>query len=272
MQVHFTQLSPLCTAPHPRHAGSISLELLNTTVYNLVSRCLSSAVFSVDADCKYSIVAPASDGSIVTTSWSTAGSDMYTEIKQCPAVSSAKVSSLYLALEGYVFGFNAAGTAPLLPLGIWDITFPSPGKVVVTADAGAVHVYAIRSATGNTAAFHASNAIVSNGTGLADGTEFRPAPQRGLPCAAGRYGLIVGSIKLCPLCPAGTTGTSGNSCKACPAGTNYGRVGWSGSCATCAPGTYAPEGGCQSMCHACPYRFAVHALIGWLACMPGLVG
>lgn len=40
----------------------------------------------------------------------------------------------------------------------------------------------------------------------------------------GRYGLVVGSIKLCPLCNAGSYG-DGKGCTACEAGRASGNVG-----------------------------------------------
>lgn len=62
-------------------------------------------------------------------------------------------------------------------------------------------------------------------------------------CPDGRYGQVVGSIKICFMCPSGTWG-SGNGCTACAAGTSSAIVGQTAAanCAACSAGTYAHAG------------------------------
>ena len=236
---------PALAGPTP-FAGSVTMELVSIGLHSNLNKCLPTAVISLDANCKYSITTPAADNTPVVAWWATSNVPTYVELKMCPA-SSAKVSSLQLAFDSYVYGLNAAGTGAVMPASpyasVTGVTFPSPGKVVVTfnSDSSTTLVYAIRSTTGNTSRIDA-NAVVSTGAGFTAGTEFKDAATAGLPCTAGRYGVRVGSIKLCPLCPAGTTGSNGYSCKACPAGTASDKAGWTSSCTTCAAGTYAQDG------------------------------
>lgn len=88
-----------------------------------------------------------------------------------------------------------------------------------------------------------------------DGTHYQTVV--GNQCSTGRYGLRVGSIKICFMCPSGTWG-SGNGCTACAAGTSSAIVGQTAaaSCAACFSGTYAHAG------EARPHQRAVLADAG----------
>lgn len=86
-----------------------------------------------------------------------------------------------------------------------------------------------------------TNVVVATGTDMAAGTEYQTVI--GNQCSTGRYGQVVGSIKICFMCPSGTWG-SGNGCTACAAGTSSAIVGQTAaaSCAACSAGTYAHAG------------------------------
>ena len=58
-------------------------------------------------------------------------------------------------------------------------------------------------------------------------------------CDAGRYGVMVGNFKVCPLCASGTSG-DGYGCTSCDAGTAA-TVGAT-SCSNCDAGSYAQGG------------------------------
>ena len=58
-------------------------------------------------------------------------------------------------------------------------------------------------------------------------------------CDAGRYGVMVGNFKVCPLCASGTSG-DGYGCTSCDAGTAA-AVGAT-SCSNCVAGSYAQGG------------------------------
>ena len=61
------------------------------------------------------------------------------------------------------------------------------------------------------------------------------------PCedTYGRYGVMVGNFKVCPLCASGTYG-DGYGCTPCDAGTSS--EAGSSSCSTCQAGSYAQSG------------------------------
>lgn len=233
------------TAPF---AGSITVDLMSIAIFSWANlhKCLPTAVVSIDANCQYWIRAPASDNMLVSAMAATTGIQAYSELTLCPA-SSAKVNSLQLAFDSYVYGLNATGTGAAFPASrgasVSGVAFPSPGKMVVTfnGNSAITITYAIRSTTGNTSSIDA-NAVATTGAGFTAGSEFRDAATAGLPCPTGRYGLRVGSIKLCAACPPGTTGSNGYGCKACPVGTSSEGVAYSGSCSPCSAGTYAQEG------------------------------
>lgn len=216
-------------------------------VQHEIAQCLSSATVSIDGDCKISISAPASDNAFVPAMWSS-DSGSYKQFKLCPTSSSKAVSdssvaeSIQLALNGYIYGFDGSDV-PLKTSGVGAVAFAAAGKVTVAVGGDSL-VYAIRATTGTTTDFDGTKAVVSTGTGL-DSTEFKAADDVGVACEAGRYGVPLGSIKLCPLCPAGTTG-DGEGCQACSAGYASGAVGLATSCDDpanlCDAGTYAQEG------------------------------
>ncbi|PRW59245.1 von Willebrand factor type EGF andpentraxin domain-containing 1 Flags: Precursor [Chlorella sorokiniana] len=241
--------------------GSIQMSLVTadpSLAGSDIAKCLSTATVSIDVDCKISLAA-ATDNAFVPALWSS-DSGSYKQFKLCPSASSTAVfdsnsaKSIALALNGYVYGFS--GTTPLKSSGVTAVAFPEAGKVVVTIATKEL-VYAIQSAT--TSGDIDTNAVVSAGAGLTATTEYQDADNMGEACAAGRYGLIVGSIKLCPLCPAGTSG-DGNGCTACSAGYAYGSVGLDSAANIgagcdaagnqCAAGYYAQEG--SSNCLPCP--------------------
>ena len=66
-------------------------------------------------------------------------------------------------------------------------------------------------------------------------------------CPAGRYGQVVGSIKICFMCAPGTVGAQ-DGCTPCAAGTSSSIVGQTaaGNCASCPAGTYAQAGEAKS--------------------------
>ena len=217
-----------------------------------LAKCLSSAIVSIDVDCKVSINATATDNSFVQALWSSdAGS--YKQLKLCPATSAKAVfdtdaaKSLALAFNGYIYGFNSATPpAALKESGVTGVTFPAAGRMVVAFGTSDTLTYAIRAKSATTSAIHATNAVVvTDGTTSGfDTTEFKSADDAGLDCDAGRYGMLVGDIKLCPLCPAGTTG-DGNGCTACPAGKASDAVGvtdTTGCTAVCHQGYFSQTG------------------------------
>lgn len=59
-------------------------------------------------------------------------------------------------------------------------------------------------------------------------------------CDTGRYGVMVGSFKLCALCASGTAGDDGYGCTTCDSGTAS-AVG-AASCSDCQAGSYAQGG------------------------------
>jgi len=211
-----------------------------------IAACLSSTTVSIDGDCKISLAA-STDNAFVPAMWSS-DSGSYKQYKLCPSSSSKAVAgadvpaSLILAFNGYIYGFNAGGTAALKSSGVTGVTFPAAGKVQVAIGASNL-VYAIQSATTTTS--FGTNAVVSDGTGFTATVEYQDSDNKGIKCDDGRYGLLVGDIKLCPLCPVGTSG-DGDGCTACSAGFAYGAVGLTTSCDVvgnkCAAGSYAQEG------------------------------
>lgn len=84
-------------------------------------------------------------------------------------------------------------------------------------------------------------------------------------CEDGRYGIMVGNFKVCPVCASGTTG-DGFGCTTCAAGTRATAVG-SDTCVDCTAGSYAQHG-----------EFA-RRLLSWrptpapaLSCLPPVCG
>lgn len=226
-----------------------------------LAKCLASATISISSTCAITIAAGATDNSFVPALWSS-DSASYEQWKLCPAESPAAVTAstadsadvvdaIELALNGYIYGFNnnTAPTAALKSSGVTTVSFAAAGKVTVAVTGGSL-VYAIRATTGTTTNFHLNNAVVSAGAGFAANTEYKAEDDAGDACEAGRYGMLVGSIKLCPLCPAGTYG-DGNGCTACAAGKASAAVGIRTDAATpvtacpttCGAGKYAQEGG-----------------------------
>ncbi|KAI7844392.1 hypothetical protein COHA_002190 [Chlorella ohadii] len=237
-------------------ASSISLELVSAASgleSHEIAKCLSSAVVSIAADCKVSIAAPTADNSYVDAMWTTTGMASYSDYKLCPASSTPVYdtdvpTSLKLAFNGYTHGFDTSGATPtaLKGVGVTDVAFASFGKVTITIDSTATLVYAIRATVNSTTSFDNTAAVAvtkdNAATGFTANTEFLTNANIGMNCGSGRYGLLMGDFKLCPLCPAGSVGTGGFSCKPCAAGTASGAVGFSGTCASCAAGTYAQDG------------------------------
>jgi hypothetical protein len=74
---------------------------------------------------------------------------------------------------------------------------------------------------------------------LADAQQ-RTGDAVGSSCDAGRYGVMVGGFKVCPLCASGTSG-DGFGCTACDAGKSKAAVG-AATCDACAEGSYAQGG------------------------------
>ena len=273
--------TPSC-CPLPPPAASISLELVSAASgleSHEIAKCLSSAVVSIAADCKVSIAAPTADNSYVDAMWTTTGMASYSDYKLCPASSTPVYdtdvpTSLKLAFNGYTHGFDTSGATPtaLKGVGVTDVAFASFGKVTITIDSTATLVYAIRATVNSTTSFDNTAAVAvtkdNAATGFTANTEFLTNANIGMNCGSGRYGLLMGDFKLCPLCPAGSVGTGGFSCKPCAAGTASGAVGFSGTCASCAAGTYAQDGECQPcQCLLAEQRMlAALRLHGPLAC------
>ena len=77
-------------------------------------------------------------------------------------------------------------------------------------------------------------------------TEQKKIDDVGAACDAGRYGVMVGNFKVCPLCASGTSG-DGYGCTACDAGTAAAAVGAS-TCSDCGAGSYAQGGEWAGAC------------------------
>ena len=244
-------------------AGSIKLELIDATglTSDELAKCLPSATINVDADCNVYIGAPAADNSYVNALWSSDSSvTSYQELKLCPvngpkvalgADAASATTALGVAVNAYVYGLNAAGTAPAKTSG-FTVSVPESGVVYFTKSSSTLK-YAITATNSNTAAKFTDSAklIVATAALLADtdlslteGTHYRNPTNVGLACPLGSYGLPLGDFKLCLLCPADTTG-DGYSCAACPAGKASGSVGvtnTTGCTGNCDSGKFSQAG------------------------------
>ena len=213
-----------------------------------VARCLASVRADLAADCSLALAAPAAGGSFVPGLWASPGAEAYTyaQPRECPAAGAAvalakgSAAALAAAFSAHIYG---AGKPVATTLSF------SSGVVTASCAGGATFTYAITRLEGIDAAdfgLAGHLRVLPATAGLSAG---QYADSLSAACGAGRYGLILtDSIKLCPLCGAGTTG-DGDACQACTAGSAKPGVG-TGSCAACAPGSYAPDG--SSDCLPCP--------------------
>lgn len=216
-------------------------------------RCLSSFTMNIDASCGVLLTAtaPATNfQSYVPAMWSS-DANMYKQFKPCPTASSNNNNAnLMAALQGFVYGTDAQGTA-LKPTAMVG-TALTPGRlelVVTNTPTKKSLIWAFRSTTGSPTALAveyvpAGSGAVNDLYQMTAGVEYISSATPSQPCSTGRYPVTASSgLKLCPLCPAGSTG-DGTGCTACAAGTASGAPGLpsSSSCTQCTAGAYAPAG------------------------------
>ena len=209
-----------------------------------VAKCLSSVRVTVAGNCDIAVSAPSAGGSFVTALWGSATQPTYTQLMECPST-----SSLLTGANGGASADNNFLDAVQIALNqhIYGASGKSSGLTGIAAADGVVtfgttaYIYAVKAST-----VSVTGVVAANGAGL-DAPLI--AASVGDACTAGRFGAIVGDIKLCPLCPAGTTG-DGSGCTACASGTTSGTVGVTICATTCAAGTYSGDG--QSDCLPCP--------------------
>ena len=219
-----------------------------------VAKCLSSVRITLAANCKVQIVStPAAGGSFVTAIWGTASQPTYTQLIECPLDAGTAVpvtfpvtydaddlrtnilTAIQTALNQRVYGSGK-------PSGLASIAAANG----VVSFGTTAYIYAVKAST---VALTMKAVSRVTGTGL---TSPQIAASVGAACDItndGRFGVIIGDIKLCPLCPAGTTG-DGNGCTACTAGTASNAVGAKTCGTNCARGTYSGDG--LSDCLPCP--------------------
>ena len=209
-----------------------------------VSKCLSSVRVALSADCQVVVSAPSAGGSFVPALWANAAAPTYTQLKECPVTAGDAVPAASDSASDVLAAIQTALNQHIYGSG------KSSGLTGIAATAGVVsftgYTYAVKAST-----VSVTGVVVADGTGLSDP---QIAASVGVACTAGRFGVIVGDIKLCPLCPAGTTG-DGNGCTACDAGTASGTVGATTCATTCAAGTYSSDGYSNCLpCAAGTYR------------------
>ncbi len=216
-----------------------------------VAKCLSTVRVNVAGTCDVTINAPAAGGSFVDALWATSGQSTktYKQYQECPVVTGTAVTptggaaatptdmqaAILAALNAHVYSGAKSS-------GINGITYTA-GVVAVTAGT-LTWTYAIKASTVAAAEIAAGVVVVPDGTNLA-AAQFKSG-DLGVSCGAGRFGVVVGDIKLCPLCPAGTAG-DGFGCTSCAAGS---QSALGGTCANCLAGSYANGG--NSDCLPCP--------------------
>ena len=225
------------------------MDLVDTTVdTDPVAKCLSSVKVNIDNSCTVSLTPLAAGGSFVDGIWSgpASGINSYTQLRECPVVTGAAVAAatqdaagvrtaLETAFEQFIYGANKALALTL--------AIPAAGKVTITSTGNLV--YAITSST--VVASEVGTNIVTVVAGSLDAAWFKSGDGLQDSCGNGRYGSMVGTIKVCGLCSAGTSG-DGYGCTSCDAG-QYSAVG-KASCSTCGVGLFAQGG--NSDCLPCP--------------------
>ena len=219
----------------------------STSTATEVAKCLSSVHATIDTDCNLVVSAPEAAGSFVPALGANTDAPAYTQLIKCPVTPGDAVlftfdsntavlktnvlAALTTAINRHIYG-NTAGVAKK-PSGL--ATFAAAtGKI-----SSGVYVYVVKAKT-----VVVDDIVVADGTGLNVNTQYLSATTG--TCPTGRFGVVVGSITLCPLCPAGTTGVGG-SCTDCAAGTGAAgtassAVGATAACTACAAGTSTGAG------------------------------
>ena len=207
-----------------------------------VAKCLSTVRVNVASTCAITINAPAAGGSFVDGLWATSGKATYAQYQECPVGTGASFTGGASTAADIQTALNAHVYSGAKSSGITGITYTA-GAVAVT-DGTRTWTYAIKASTVTASDIDAGVVVLTDTANLAAG-QFKTG-DLGATCGAGRFGIVVGDIKLCPLCPAGTVG-NGYGCTSCAAGT---QSALGGTCADCAAGSYANGG--NSDCLPCP--------------------